>query len=155
MNFECPKRNYFILFLFYVVPFTIIATTIADVAFKNFIEYQYSKIWTNILISTLGFLYIFYILKTNEKNQIQYGSHGLKFPEWNNETYEWNQISFKLKDNKIFSIIPNIRVEMILKDKSTHMEYDITDMRSFFKLILNYCPKDHEMYKLVEEYQKK
>jgi hypothetical protein len=155
MNFECPKRNYFFLFLFYVAPFTIIVTTIADVSFKNFIDYQYSKFWTNVLISTLGFLYIFYIHKTNEKNQIQYGSFGLKFPEWNNETYEWNQINFKIEYKKILYIIPIISLDIILKDKSTYMEYDITDMGSFFELVFKHCPQDHELYKLVEEYQKK
>lgn len=155
MNFECPKRNYWQLIVFFLLPLYSVIIIIADLICRNFQDNTFSGFWFKIILAIPFVVIVYFLMRIVEKNQIQYGTHGLKFPEWNNETYEWNQISFKLEDNKIFSIIPNIRVDMILKDKSTHMEYDITDMRSFFKLVLNYCPKDHELYKLVKEYQKK
>ena len=155
MLFKKTKRKYWQLIIFFLLPLYSLIIIIADLICKNFQDNTFSESWFKIILAFPYVIIVYLLMRTTEKNQIQYGTHGLKFPEWNNETYEWNQISFKLEDKKIFSIIPNIRVDMILKDKSTYMEYDITDMGSFFELVLNYCPKDHDLYKLVEEYQKK
>lgn len=154
MNFKSPQKNYLLIYI-YVLPLSFVITSIADLICRNFQDNLFSGFWIKLLISVLSFLIIVISYKVHDKSQIKFGANGLKIPEWENNILAWEKIIFSVEDKKLLKIFPVLRLNIEYMGKKTYIEYDSSEIKNFCKLINLYCPKNLELYQLVQEYAKK
>lgn len=132
----------------YKLDFKIVSIGFLVVAIFSYILLDVS---ISILIASSFFVFLFYLIVT-KLEQRQY------------RKYSFSEEAIYIGDNKIPWLDLKIRLNSRSKNYfSFHIinlpnedeviiKYNV--INSFTALTLKYCPKDHELYKLVEEYKK-
>jgi hypothetical protein len=131
---EKIKTNYLLLSIF---------TLFFSFTFYIFIKIK-NEYWWAIFFTFIPIIYI-YIIENYTKAGCYFSNDGISI--FKNEQFictQWDQVFVK---KSIWGII--------IKFDEEKFNIDISRNHSALELVKKYCPQDHELYKLVEEYQKK
>jgi hypothetical protein len=138
----------------YVLPISLLIINFVDIVCSFFGENLFSGYLIKLISIMLAFFIIVFFHKIHEKNQIKFGPDGLKIPDWENKSFAWEKLRFIVKDRNLLNIFPVLRLHIEHLEMETYVEYDLSEIRDFLKLIKSNCPQEHELYKVIEEYAK-
>lgn len=95
------------------------------------------------ILATFGIILYIYIVDEFTQSGYYVNTDGIYV---NKKLTAWDQISIQ-KDSFIWKIL--------LTDRNIKIHFDKFHQRSIINLVRKYCPKDHELYQLIEEYNRK
>lgn len=116
------------------------------------------QIIKTFLIFSIGNLIAIPMYFSKEKDLkigIKFSNDGIAFPESNNEVVPWD--SLEVSHKNINPYLREINVYVSDKTKGITTDYDLNSFnaKSLIELTKKYCPKNHTLYKMIEEYAKK
>ena len=94
------------------------------------------------LLATFGIILYLYILDNFTQSGYFVISEGIYF---NKKLTPWDQVSLK-KDSFVWKIL--------LQDRNLNIHFDRFHQKSILILVKRHCPKEHELYKSLEEFAK-
>lgn len=103
---------------------------------------QLSQAPIHLLVS-FGIIIYLYILEKFSSSGYFVNKDGIFYK---NALTPWDKISIR-EDFFVWKIL--------LQDRNKNIHFDKFHQKSIIKLIKKYCPQNHELYKMVDEYAKK
>lgn len=135
------KTNYIIFNSILITAFTL------TLLLLNYFGFITTKVLPITLIVAPYIGLILYLSEKKTKVGYFFSTRGITVKNKKNEFFTpWDEV-------KLIKVSTKFKIQ--LSNNESISPFNIFNEESIIALTLKYCPKDHELYKLVEEYQKK